>query len=250
MIISVFQDRSKPNEILESYNFNFSYKSSGKDRQVWSGFEISAGVGGVANIVQPSNAQKALQQLVRRVIYITQNLGTLPDERYLTIKLFYDRDLTPENYQPLGFHDSSRESRLSFPIDSHPTNFECGNANTGWHAVDVQTRTVCAVEGDLPTPELVAATAGEPVDAEVGVVRDWGNSQLEVPESPAPSTSALASILTKMNSDVGVARATSVQPRSENINVDPISYAVKHLSILDVSPLTLSGKISNMFRKI
>jgi hypothetical protein len=99
-----------PNHVYETYTFDFSY-AQGDD----SNFSLPL-VGGSRVDALELPGPRSMQQVVRRTIYITQNLDPLPQDSWLSIKLLYDED-TPAEYLPFGFRDTRDDEVFYFMAD-------------------------------------------------------------------------------------------------------------------------------------
>ena len=75
------------------------------------------------------------QDLLRKILTVTQSLEQLPKKAYLAIKLTYYDEVTPEDYEPQGFGpDLTKE----VPMPSGSYRVSLGRADTGFHAIRVQ----------------------------------------------------------------------------------------------------------------
>ena len=75
------------------------------------------------------------QDLLRKILIVTQSLEQLPKKAYLAIKLTYYDEVTPEDYEPQGFGpDLTKE----VPMPSGSYRVSLGRADSGFHAIRVQ----------------------------------------------------------------------------------------------------------------
>ena len=75
------------------------------------------------------------QDLLRKILTVTQSLEQLPKKAYLAIKLTYYDEVTPEDYEPKGFGpDLTKE----VPMPSGSYRVSLGRADSGFHAIRVQ----------------------------------------------------------------------------------------------------------------
>lgn len=60
-----------------------------------------------ATTTKPSilSAQKQVSSLLRNIAYVTSTLGSIPEERFVFMKMEFSDDC-PEDYQPSGFCDA------------------------------------------------------------------------------------------------------------------------------------------------
>jgi hypothetical protein len=66
--------------------------------------------------------QKETANLLRSLILMTSSMPHLPEERFITIRLFYYDDVTPENYVPKYFKETPLSDQLAF---NEPTTNVC-----------------------------------------------------------------------------------------------------------------------------
>jgi meiosis-specific protein len=150
----IYTDPDKPEEILESYTFSFSYtQATSKDaasRSVTMNLAIDDSV---ATTFESS--KNAAKQMMRRLIYITEDLDQLPgrspshsksphsfifhadllvESRIVSMRLFYTDDC-PSDYEPQGFanYDGDspyfRETELVKVLTQG-----CNTVRTGYHS--------------------------------------------------------------------------------------------------------------------
>ncbi|PIO31567.1 hypothetical protein AB205_0040510, partial [Aquarana catesbeiana] len=67
-----------------------------------------------------------------------QNLGPLPNDVCLTMKLFYYDEVTPVEYQPPGFKEGSCDGML---FEGEPMYLSVGEVATPFHALKVRVTT-------------------------------------------------------------------------------------------------------------
>jgi hypothetical protein len=85
-----------------------------------------------------SDVKHAIQHLMRRLILLTQTLEPLPNERYLSMRLYY-HDHTPMDYEPPCF--------MATPLgDIHfwctPETTELGQVKTRYHAMHLRIHSI------------------------------------------------------------------------------------------------------------
>ena len=107
MILAVYSNFQQPNHVCETYTFDFTYP---KDDD--PSFSLALSEGPRITIAH-AQGQRSLQQMVRRTIYITQNLDPLPDRCWLALKLLY-HEKTPPKYSPAGFRDALDDEQFYF----------------------------------------------------------------------------------------------------------------------------------------
>ncbi|XP_010143747.1 PREDICTED: HORMA domain-containing protein 2, partial [Buceros rhinoceros silvestris] len=84
------------------------------------------------------DVKQASRLLIRKLYLLMQNLGPLPSDITLTMKLLYN-DAAPEGYQPAGFREDSSPGDLLF--DGDPVNLRVGSVSTGFHLMKVRVTT-------------------------------------------------------------------------------------------------------------
>ncbi|XP_069476498.1 HORMA domain-containing protein 2 [Ambystoma mexicanum] len=89
----------------------------------------------IANCEEIKNASSLL---IRKLYMVMQNLGPLPNDVTMTMKLFYYNEVTPDDYQPSGFKEGS-SSDIMFEGD--PVNLKVGSVTTGFHTMKVKVTT-------------------------------------------------------------------------------------------------------------
>ncbi|XP_063207152.1 HORMA domain-containing protein 2 isoform X4 [Chroicocephalus ridibundus] len=83
--------------------------------------------------------KQASRLLIRKLYLLMQNLGPLPNDITLTMKLLYYNDVTPNDYQPPGFKEDGSPGDLFF--DGEPVNLRVGSVSTGFHLMKVRVTT-------------------------------------------------------------------------------------------------------------
>ncbi|GAB1287846.1 HORMA domain-containing protein 1 [Apodemus speciosus] len=85
-----------------------------------------------------SETKKASILLIRKIYVLMQNLGPLPNDVCLTMKLFYYDEVTPPDYQPPGFKDGDCEGVI---FDGDPTYLNVGEVPTPFHTLRLKVTT-------------------------------------------------------------------------------------------------------------
>ncbi|XP_045880139.1 HORMA domain-containing protein 2 isoform X1 [Meles meles] len=91
--------------------------------------------------------KKASVLLIRKLYILMQNLGPLPNDVILTMKLHYYNAVTPHDYQPPGFKEGVNSHFLLF--EGEPVNLQVGLVATGFHSMKVKVTTEAARVSDL-----------------------------------------------------------------------------------------------------
>uniref|UniRef100_A0ACB8FYI3 HORMA domain-containing protein 2 n=1 Tax=Sphaerodactylus townsendi TaxID=933632 RepID=A0ACB8FYI3_9SAUR len=119
--------------VTELYQFKFKYSKTGAQ------MDFSSTQVNIMNRVNSEEIKEASILLIRKLYVLMQNLGPLPNDITMTMKLFYYNDVTPDDYQPPGFKEGSRPDCLLF--DGNPVNLKVGSVATGFHALKVRVTT-------------------------------------------------------------------------------------------------------------
>ncbi|ELW66528.1 HORMA domain-containing protein 2 [Tupaia chinensis] len=97
--------------------------------------------------INSEDIKKASVLLIRKLYVLMQNLGPLPNDVILTMKLHYYNAVTPHDYQPPGFKEDVNSPFLLF--DGEPINLQVGLVSTGFHSMKVKVTTETARVYDL-----------------------------------------------------------------------------------------------------
>ncbi|NXW48557.1 HORM2 protein, partial [Nyctiprogne leucopyga] len=121
-------------EMTELYQFKFKYKKEVPQMDI-----ISNQMNFVNGVCSSEDVKQASRLLIRKLYLLMQNLGPLPNDITLTMKLIYYNDVTPEDYQPPGFKEDGSSGDLLF--DGDPVNLRVGSVSTGFHHMKVRVTT-------------------------------------------------------------------------------------------------------------
>ncbi|NWQ83132.1 HORM2 protein, partial [Columbina picui] len=119
--------------LTELYQFKFKYKKDVPQMDI-----ISNQVNLVSGVCS-KDIKQACRLLIRKLYLLMQNLGPLPNDITLTMKLLYYNDVTPQDYQPPGFKEDESPGDLLF--DGNPVNLRVGSVSTGFHLMKVRVTT-------------------------------------------------------------------------------------------------------------
>ncbi|NWV94847.1 HORM2 protein, partial [Machaerirhynchus nigripectus] len=123
---------SSPDHFTELYQFKFKYKKKVPQMDISSNHrEFVTGL--------CSDVTQASRLLLRTLYLLMQDLGPLPNDITLTMKLFYYSDVTPKDYQPPGFKEDASRGDLLFGGD--PLNLKVGSVSTDFHLMKVRMTT-------------------------------------------------------------------------------------------------------------
>ncbi|NWS90759.1 HORM2 protein, partial [Toxostoma redivivum] len=120
-------------EFTEMYQFKFKYKK--KVPQM----DISSSHGEFVAGLCSKDVKRASRLLLRTLYLLMQDLGPLPNDITLSMKLLYYNDVTPKDYQPPGFKDDGSPGDLLFAGD--PVHLKVGSVSTNFHFMKVRVTT-------------------------------------------------------------------------------------------------------------
>ncbi|XP_068017956.1 HORMA domain-containing protein 2 isoform X2 [Melanerpes formicivorus] len=134
-VLAIYTNPKEPETVTELYQFKFKYIKEVPQMDIISpgarlGPGLRPGPGGGAAVGQ------ACRLLLRKLYLLLQNLGPLPSDVTLTMKLLYYSDVTPEDYQPPGFKEDGSPGDLLF--DGDPVNLRMGSVSTGFHLMKLR----------------------------------------------------------------------------------------------------------------
>ncbi|NXO43135.1 HORM2 protein, partial [Locustella ochotensis] len=120
-------------EFTEMYQFRFKYKKKEPQMDICSNHrELVAGL-------CSKDVKQASRLLLRTLYLLMQDLGPLPSDITLSMKLLYYNDVTPKDYQPPGFKEDGSPGDLLFAGD--PINLRVGSVSTNFHFMRVRVTT-------------------------------------------------------------------------------------------------------------
>ncbi|NXM91680.1 HORM2 protein, partial [Oenanthe oenanthe] len=120
-------------EFTEMYQFKFKYKK--KVPQM----DISSNHGEFVAGLCSKDVKQASRLLLRALYLLMQDLGPLPNDITLSMKLLYYNDVTPKDYQPPGFKEDGSPGDLLFAGD--PISLKVGSVSTDFHFMKVRVTT-------------------------------------------------------------------------------------------------------------
>ncbi|XP_054851836.1 HORMA domain-containing protein 2 [Eublepharis macularius] len=132
-VLAIYTNPKKPEHVTELYRFKFKYSKSGAQ------MDFASTQVNFMNRANSKEIKEASILLIRKLYVLMQNLGPLPNDITLTMKLFYYNDVTPDDYQPPGFKEGGSPDCLLF--DGNPVNLKIGSVSTGFHVLKVRVTT-------------------------------------------------------------------------------------------------------------
>ncbi|KAI9520158.1 hypothetical protein NQZ68_020053 [Dissostichus eleginoides] len=133
VIMSIYSDPENPQKVTEYYQFRIQYTTKGAQMD----FESSNNDNKVSSM-SCGNTKKASILLVRKLYTLMQNLGPLPDNVCLNMKLSYYNNVTPQDYQPPGFKDADGDN---MEFEKEPIQLTMGEVLTPYHTLKLDMAT-------------------------------------------------------------------------------------------------------------
>ncbi|XP_068065297.1 HORMA domain-containing protein 2 isoform X2 [Anomalospiza imberbis] len=128
-----FDALEKQYTVTEMYQFKFKYKNKVPQMDISSNHrEFVAGL-------CSKDVKQASRLLLRTLYLLMQDLGPLPNDITLSMKLLYYNHVTPKDYQPPGFKEDGSPGDLLFAGD--PINLKVGSVSTDFHLMKVRVTT-------------------------------------------------------------------------------------------------------------
>ncbi|XP_044305245.1 HORMA domain-containing protein 1 isoform X2 [Varanus komodoensis] len=132
IVLAVYTNQEDPQTVTECYQFKFKYTGNGPLMDF-----TSKNQGSNSNITC-ADTKKASILLIRKIYVLMQNLGPLPDDVCLTMKLFYYDEVTPPDYQPPGFKEGDCDG---IAFEGEPMYLSVGEVPTPFHLLKVKVTT-------------------------------------------------------------------------------------------------------------
>ncbi|XP_067305729.1 HORMA domain-containing protein 1 [Pseudorasbora parva] len=226
VLLSIYCDPDNPQKVTECYQFKIKYTEKGPQMD----FESKNG----QNLTKMAcdNTQKSSMLLVRKLYMLMQNLGPLPDDVCLNMKLFYYDEVTPLEYQPPGFKDDDNTTLI---FEREPVNLTMGEVVTPFHSLRMNV-----------TTERKRLDPPDDDDVEVCVSTKWSMKMFE--DGTMSETSVQQELMTKENviTDAGIeyseTQENSQQPH-RNSKEDLTTDAKKTADLKVDARRTRSGRI-------
>ncbi|XP_044065453.1 HORMA domain-containing protein 1 isoform X2 [Siniperca chuatsi] len=126
VILSIYTDPENP-QVTEFYQFRIHYTAKGAQMDFESNNNNNNKVS-----MPCGNTKKASILLVRKLYTLMQNLGPLPDNVCLNMKLVYYDNVTPQDYQPPGFKEADGDT---MEFEKEPVKLTMGEVVTPFHTL-------------------------------------------------------------------------------------------------------------------
>lgn len=132
VILGVYRNTEDPNSLIESYQFKFGYTTKGPQ------MDIISNKNHLLRNVTTDDIKSASICLIRKLFLLMRNLGPLPGDVSLTMKLFYYDAVTPPQYQPPGFKEGETHIIL---FEGNPVHVKLAEVSTSFHVIKVRVTT-------------------------------------------------------------------------------------------------------------
>ncbi|XP_061737696.1 HORMA domain-containing protein 1 isoform X2 [Nerophis ophidion] len=132
VIMSVYTDADNPQKVTEFYQFRIQYNSDGAKMDFESNHNQKL------STISCGSTKKASILLVRKLYTLMQNLGPLPENVCLNMKLAYYDDVTPQDYQPPGFKEADGNTLV---FGKEPVRLTMGEVVTPFHTIQLDMAT-------------------------------------------------------------------------------------------------------------
>ncbi|XP_008048156.1 HORMA domain-containing protein 1 isoform X1 [Carlito syrichta] len=132
VVLAVYTNPEDPQTISECYQFKFKYTNNGPILDFISKNQSNE------SSMSSADTKKASILLIRKIYILMQNLGPLPNDVCLTMKLFYYNEVTPPDYQPPGFKEGDCEGVI---FEGEPMYLNVGEVPTPFHTFKVKVTT-------------------------------------------------------------------------------------------------------------
>ncbi|XP_004716651.1 HORMA domain-containing protein 1 isoform X1 [Echinops telfairi] len=149
IVLAIYNNPEDPQTITECYHFKFKYTTNGPVMDFLSKNSNRSGL-------SYAYTKKASILLIRKIYVLMQNLGPLPNDVCLTMKLFYYDEVTPPTYHPPGFKNGDCDGVL---FDGDPMCLNVGEVPTPFHTLKVKVTTESErMESAVVKPKLSLKT--------------------------------------------------------------------------------------------
>ncbi|KAI5133435.1 Horma Domain-Containing Protein 2 [Manis pentadactyla] len=142
-MIMLYTNPKEPEKVTEIYQFKFKYAKEG------ASMDFDSSSTSFESRTNSADIKKASILLIRKLYVLMQNLGPLPNDVTLTMKLHYYNAVTPNDYQPPGFKEEVKSHFLLF--QGEPVNLQVGLVSTGFHRMKVKVTTEASRVSDMET---------------------------------------------------------------------------------------------------
>uniref|UniRef100_A0A8C8ZYN3 HORMA domain containing 2 n=1 Tax=Prolemur simus TaxID=1328070 RepID=A0A8C8ZYN3_PROSS len=141
-VLTLYTNPKEPEKVTEIYQFKFKYSKEGATMD----FDSYRNSANFEKGTKSKDIKKASILMIRRLYMLMQNLGPLPNDVILTMKLHYYNSVTPRDYHPAGFKAGLNSRFLLF--EGEPVNLQMGLVSTGFHSMKLKLTTESARVSD------------------------------------------------------------------------------------------------------
>ncbi|XP_037639435.1 HORMA domain-containing protein 1 isoform X2 [Sebastes umbrosus] len=217
VIMSLYTDPENP-QVTEYYQFRIHYTAKGTQME----FEINNK--NKVSSMSCGNTKKASILLVRKLYTLMQNLGPLPENVCLNMKLAYYDNVTPQDYQPPGFMEAEGDT---MEFEREPVKLTMGEVTTPFHSLKF----------DMATERQRL----EQVEQSVHVTEKW---VLKMEEEGVLSQTHVIDDVEKPDNENTDLDNTEIQMScDEKMEEEDTTEMVKKISDMKVGLKTRSGRI-------
>ncbi|NXC42642.1 HORM1 protein, partial [Penelope pileata] len=241
IVLAVCTHPEDPQTITECYHFKFKYTHNGPLLNFSSKNKQSD------SPVTCADTKKASILLIRKIYVLMQNLGPLPNDVCLTMKLFYYDEVTPPDYQPPGFKEGECEGMI---FEGEPMYLNMGEVPTPFHMLKVKVTTdkqrienadeSILKKGETDQPLQVLRVAGDEPEENQRMNEDPVLDN-KVEDSDHVNTSEAQELNFPRGRDEGMKAGENRSQYVSNRQVDQLASKTSELSMSESR--TRSGKI-------
>ncbi|XP_065430538.1 HORMA domain-containing protein 1 isoform X1 [Chrysemys picta bellii] len=243
VVLAVYTHAEDPQTVTECYQFKFKYTNNGPVMDF-----TSKNKGNDSNITS-TDTKKASILLIRKIYVLMQNLGPLPNDICLTMKLFYYDEVTPPDYQPPGFKEGDSDTMI---FEGEPIYLNVGEVPTPFHMLKVKVTTErermenidknMLKQGDSKVPmQLIRLDKDNPEEQNQQINEDFvADNKMEVQKNANTSVKVGELSLTCEENELTRSEESQNKPVS-NSQVDQLAIKTSELDVSEGR--TRSGKI-------
>nr|CAB3457521.1 unnamed protein product [Digitaria exilis] len=120
--------------MIEEYSFSFSYPNTSTEEVAMNMSRTGSKKGSTtftsnASEVTPDQMRSSACKMIRTLVSLMRTLDPMPEERTILMKLLYNDDVTPEDYEPPFFKCCADNEAINI-WNKNPLKMEVGNVNS------------------------------------------------------------------------------------------------------------------------
>ncbi|CAL4062872.1 unnamed protein product [Meganyctiphanes norvegica] len=128
LTLEFFCDDKNPEKAFETYTFSFKYTEDGEvQMDDVSGVAVSE----CNKFKNKFEVRRPTIKMLRTIILLTNSLQPMPEKAFMSLKLKYYDETTPEDYQPPGFQECDDENTAI----NDSIKIKIGHVTTPYHSV-------------------------------------------------------------------------------------------------------------------